>query len=149
MCLLVIDQLDATKKDSKQAREAIRWLESQFKQGNRFLRAQSHNERINHSSHSSLKKKDVEAWGYSQLLECCRFFQKESASMSTNAGLTVEKRSNMVTLLTNNDPSDVEARFKSLLSSSNPNEQQQSEKIFSLQITFLTNFGALNLVYCL
>ena len=112
------------KKDSKQAREAIRWLEGQFKQGNRFLRAQSHNEKTNNSSsaHSSLKKKDVEAWRSSQLLECCRFFQKESASASSVGGADC-KRSNMVTLLTNNDPSEpnVDVKFKSLL---NQSEQQ-------------------------
>ena len=32
---LVIDHLDSIKKDSRFAREVIRWLEGQFKQGNR------------------------------------------------------------------------------------------------------------------
>lgn len=109
------------KKDSKQAREAIRWLESQFKQGNRFLRAQSHNEKSSDhaaGANSALKKKDVDAWRSSQLLECCRFFQRES-------GTADDKRSSMVTVLTNNDPSDpnVDAKLKSLLSQS----EQQSK----------------------
>jgi hypothetical protein len=33
--LKVIDSLDFMKKDSKEAREVVRWLEGQFKQGNR------------------------------------------------------------------------------------------------------------------
>jgi protein SMG5 len=32
----VIDQLDVQKKESIGAREAIRWLESEFRRGNRF-----------------------------------------------------------------------------------------------------------------
>lgn len=34
--LVVIDNLDAIKKESRQARDTIRWLENQFKHGNRF-----------------------------------------------------------------------------------------------------------------
>jgi protein SMG5 len=35
--LAVIDDLDAMKKETKLARDAIRWLESQFRQGNRSI----------------------------------------------------------------------------------------------------------------
>ena len=35
--LVVIDHLDSIKKESRQAREVIRWLENQFKQGNRLI----------------------------------------------------------------------------------------------------------------
>ena len=88
------------KKDSKHAREAIRWLEGQFKQGNRFLRAQSIAERTNNIARSSqLKKDEAEAWRLSQLLDCCRYFQKDWSLNNTDG-----KRSSVVTLLTNRDP---------------------------------------------
>jgi hypothetical protein len=34
---LVIDILDELKKDQREARDAIRWLENQFRLGNRYL----------------------------------------------------------------------------------------------------------------
>ncbi len=74
----VIDHLDAIKKDSKLAREAIRWLENQFKQGNRFLRAQTQNEKVayqNDGGAAALKKKDFDKWMFYQLVDCCKYFE--------------------------------------------------------------------------
>jgi hypothetical protein len=34
---LVIDILDELKKEQREARDAIRWLENQFRLGNRYL----------------------------------------------------------------------------------------------------------------
>lgn len=36
----VVDELDRIKKESADAREAIRWLESQFQRGSKYVRAQ-------------------------------------------------------------------------------------------------------------
>jgi hypothetical protein len=35
---LVIDILDELKKEQREARDAIRWLENQFRLGNRYLK---------------------------------------------------------------------------------------------------------------
>jgi protein SMG5 len=71
----VIDNLDSIKKESKLAREAIRWLENQFKLGNRFLRAQKHDEKISNQNDSNLKKKDFDKWMFYQLIDCCKYFE--------------------------------------------------------------------------
>jgi protein SMG5 len=99
--LVVIDTLDSIKKESKLAREAIRWLENQFKMGNRFLRAQTHNEKLSLKSEyePSLKKKNLEGWRFCQLVECCRYFEEESNSRVDSEA----SRSNMVTVLTSSD----------------------------------------------
>ena len=102
--LVVIDNLDRLKKDSKLAREAIRWLEHQFKQGNRFMRAQNQNEKISSNENSGLinKKKDLDAWCFLQLIDCCKYFQQEA-----NGGNNAD-RQNMVTLLTSDEKEAVD-----------------------------------------
>lgn len=97
--LVVIDNLDSIKKDSKLARESIRWLENQFKQGNRFLRAQTHNERIMSAYDSSLKKKDLETWRFYQLVDCSKYFEDETL-LANKCGSSMENRTNMITVLT-------------------------------------------------
>ena len=74
----VIDNLDSIKKESKLAREAIRWLENQFKLGNRFLRAQKHDEKISSHNDANLKKKDFDKWIFYQLIDCCKYFEVNS-----------------------------------------------------------------------
>jgi len=105
--LVVIDNLDRMKKDNARARDTIRWLEQQFKQGNRFMRAQNQNEKISSNENSGLvnKKKDLEAWCYLQLIDCCKYFQQEA-----NGGYIADgsNRQNMVTLLTSNEKEAVE-----------------------------------------
>lgn len=54
--------LDELKGESGRAREAIRWLETQFQRGNRFLRAQRSNESLTLPLIKYPKKKDKEAW---------------------------------------------------------------------------------------
>ncbi len=58
----VVSALDELKRTSGRARDAIRWLESQFRQGNRFLRMQRNNEKQSIPSVSYPRKKDNEAW---------------------------------------------------------------------------------------
>lgn len=58
----VVSALDELKRTSGRARDAIRWLESQFRQGNRFLRMQRNNEKQAIPAVSYPRKKDNEAW---------------------------------------------------------------------------------------
>lgn len=54
--------MDELKRTSGRARDAIRWLEAQFRQGNRFLRMQRNNEKQSIPLVSYPRKKDNEAW---------------------------------------------------------------------------------------
>jgi protein SMG5 len=95
------------KKDSQLAREAIRWLENQFKQGNRFIRAQIQNEKIsNNNRQQLLKSKDIDAWRFSQLIDCCKYFKQQfevNKNDQHKDGIT-----QMVTLLTNHNLHEIE-----------------------------------------
>ncbi len=99
--LVVIDTLDSIKKESKLAREAIRWLENQFKQGNRFLRAQKLNEKLMLKTEydPNIKKKNLEEWRFCQLVECCRYFKEESNTQVNREAAMA----NMVSVLTSSD----------------------------------------------
>jgi protein SMG5 len=97
--LLVIDSLDEMKKDSKLAREAIRWLENQFKHGNRFIRAQVQNEMT--TNKNQMKNKDVDLYRLAQLIDCCKYFQENHNLVDID-----ENIANMVTLLVNNSLND-------------------------------------------
>ena len=59
---LVVSALDELKREIGRARETIRWLESQFQRGNRFLRAQRSHESLPLPRIKYPKKKDKEAW---------------------------------------------------------------------------------------
>uniref|UniRef100_F6WCU4 PIN domain-containing protein n=1 Tax=Ciona intestinalis TaxID=7719 RepID=F6WCU4_CIOIN len=71
----VIDGLDAIKKESQGARDAIRYLESELKKGNRFIRAQSKDEQVPgvDGEPPKLRRDDVDAWRFYRIVECCRF----------------------------------------------------------------------------
>lgn len=113
--LIVIDQIDLMKKESKQAREAIKWLEIQFKNGNRFLRAQ-HQHEINEKSNLNLKKKDFDFWIYSQIIDCCLFFQNQFTQSNHDS-----KQSNVVSLLTNNQEKLSSEKFSNLIETAKKN----------------------------
>ncbi|XP_064619024.1 nonsense-mediated mRNA decay factor SMG5-like isoform X2 [Lineus longissimus] len=80
--LAVIDNLDLLKKDSCNAREAIRWLEMEFKKGNRYVRAQKSNEKSSASPQKNLKRKDREAWYFLQAISCCKYFAHQQSEYS-------------------------------------------------------------------
>ncbi|TRY67907.1 hypothetical protein TCAL_05253 [Tigriopus californicus] len=71
---VVIHDLDDMKKSSPGARNAIRWLEKQFHQGNRWLRPQRPNEKKPLELLTYPKKKEREATNYFQIFECCNHF---------------------------------------------------------------------------
>ncbi|XP_035658908.1 protein SMG5-like isoform X1 [Branchiostoma floridae] len=95
----VIDQLDVLKKESQQARDAIRILGMEFKKGNRYLRAQKDCEQVKggSSENRKLRRQDMNAWHFYKMVDCCRYF----------AGLSTEcDPSGMVTILSSFDPTD-------------------------------------------
>ena len=89
--LAVVSALDNLKKERIEARDAIRWLESQFQKGNRFFRAQRPNERTPIPFIKYPKKKDKDMHIYIQIIECCNFFGEQQKGAS-----------NVVTLLIGN-----------------------------------------------
>ncbi|KAK2182507.1 hypothetical protein NP493_352g03040 [Ridgeia piscesae] len=76
--LVVIDQLDILKKDSCGAREAIRWLEADFRKGNWYVRAQKNHEKTTALPLKNLKKKDRDAWRFLQIVDCCKYLAQQS-----------------------------------------------------------------------
>ncbi|CAF0743490.1 unnamed protein product, partial [Didymodactylos carnosus] len=102
--LVVIDILDELKKEKREAREAIRWLETQFRLGNRFIRTQATHERqqSNTNSRSGFirKKENNDLWRFSQLFECCFYFSNQSGydkSSMTTITLLIARQSNTFT----------------------------------------------------
>ncbi|RZB40887.1 SMG5 [Asbolus verrucosus] len=82
----VVSALDDLKREQSEARDAIRWLESQFHRGNRFFRAQRPQERASIPFIKYPKKKDKEMSIYIQIIECCYFLaeqQKGAANLIT------------------------------------------------------------------
>jgi protein SMG5 len=82
----VVSALDDLKREQSEARDAIRWLESQFHRGNRFFRAQRPQERASIPFIKYPKKKDKEMCTYIQIIECCYFLaeqQKGAANLIT------------------------------------------------------------------
>lgn len=88
--LTVVSALDELKGEKLEAREAIRWLESQFHRGNRFFRAQRPQESLPLPFIKYPKKKDKEAFIYIQIIECCHYLAEQ------------QKGGNLVTLLLGN-----------------------------------------------
>ena len=62
------------KTGSSGARTAIRWLERQFQDGNRWLRPQRKSETRALDMMQYPRKKDREDWQYFKVLECCYHF---------------------------------------------------------------------------
>lgn len=83
--------MDDLKREKLEARDAIRWLESQFHQGNRFFRAQRPHERTPLPFIKYPKKKEKAAFIYIQIIECCHYFAQQQKGAS-----------NLVTLLMGN-----------------------------------------------
>jgi len=80
---VVVSALDELKREIGRARETIRWLESQFQRGNRFLRAQRSHECLPLPRIKYPKKKDKEAWLFFQVVECCHYFSKQTGAHET------------------------------------------------------------------
>ncbi|XP_063983106.1 nonsense-mediated mRNA decay factor SMG5 [Diachasmimorpha longicaudata] len=92
---IVVQALDEMKRTSSQAREATRWLESQFRKGSRFLRAQRPHEQLALPYIKGPKPKDKDAWSFFQIIECCHYLTQQS-----NVGFSAGAGSPVVTFLT-------------------------------------------------
>ena len=101
----VIQELDDMKKAESGARTAIRWLEKQFRDGNRWLRSQKKAEAKQLELIQYPKKKERAAWQYFKILECCNHF----GSVRGEESSAVKMR---VTLLTCATPQEGEGEEK-------------------------------------
>uniref|UniRef100_H3CY72 Nonsense-mediated mRNA decay factor n=1 Tax=Tetraodon nigroviridis TaxID=99883 RepID=H3CY72_TETNG len=88
----VIDGLDRLKKENAGARDCIRFLESEFRKGNRYIRCQKESGRS--FERDKLKRQDVEAWHLWKMVDSCR--QLITVSQSNGD----EDTAGMVTILT-------------------------------------------------
>ncbi|XP_069031455.1 LOW QUALITY PROTEIN: nonsense-mediated mRNA decay factor SMG5 [Embiotoca jacksoni] len=87
----VIDGLDRLKKENAGARDGIRFLESEFRKGNRYIRCQKESGRS--FERDKLKRQDVEAWHLYKMVDSCR-----QLTVSQSNG--DEDTAGMVTILT-------------------------------------------------
>uniref|UniRef100_UPI003AB01A13 nonsense-mediated mRNA decay factor SMG5 n=1 Tax=Centroberyx gerrardi TaxID=166262 RepID=UPI003AB01A13 len=87
----VIDGLDMLKKENAGARDGIRFLESEFRKGNRYIRCQKEPGRC--FERDKLKRQDIEAWHLYKMVDSCR-----QLTVSQSNG--DEDTAGMVTILT-------------------------------------------------
>nr|XP_046170967.1 protein SMG5-like [Oncorhynchus gorbuscha] len=87
----VIDGLDHLKKENAGARDGIRFLESEFRKGNRYIRCQKESGRS--FERDKLKRQDIEAWHLYKTVDSCR-----QLTVSQSNG--DEDTAGMVTILT-------------------------------------------------
>ncbi|XP_010774505.1 nonsense-mediated mRNA decay factor SMG5 [Notothenia coriiceps] len=87
----VIDGLDRLKKENAGARDGIRFLESEFRKGNRYIRCQK--EAGKSFERDKLKRQDIEAWQLYKMVDSCR-----QLTVSQSNG--DEDTAGMVTILT-------------------------------------------------
>ncbi|KAM3872959.1 nonsense-mediated mRNA decay factor SMG5 [Diretmus argenteus] len=87
----VIDGLDTLKKETAGARDGIRFLESEFRKGNRYIRCQKESGRS--FERDKVKRQDVEAWHLHKMVDSCR-----QLTVSQSNG--DEDTAGMVTILT-------------------------------------------------
>lgn len=87
----VIDGLDLLKKEQPGARDGIRYLEAEFKKGNRYIRCQK--EMGKSFERHKLKRQDADAWTLYKILDSCR-------QLTLAQGAGEEDPSGMVTIIT-------------------------------------------------
>uniref|UniRef100_A0A4W5PCK0 Nonsense-mediated mRNA decay factor n=1 Tax=Hucho hucho TaxID=62062 RepID=A0A4W5PCK0_9TELE len=94
----VIDGLDHLKKENAGARDGIRFLESEFRKGNRYIRCQKESGRS--FERDKLKRQDIEAWHLYKTVDSCR-----QLTVSQSNG--DEDTAGMVTILTGHSVEDL------------------------------------------
>ncbi|XP_060057577.1 nonsense-mediated mRNA decay factor SMG5 isoform X3 [Erinaceus europaeus] len=87
----VIDGLDLLKKEHPGARDGIRYLEAEFKKGNRYIRCQK--EVGKSFERHKLKRQDADAWSLYKILDSCK-------QLTLAQGAGEEDPSGMVTIVT-------------------------------------------------
>ncbi|XP_056401128.1 nonsense-mediated mRNA decay factor SMG5 isoform X2 [Hyla sarda] len=87
----VIDGLDFLKKENAGARDGIRYLETEFKKGNRYIRCQKETGKI--FERNKLKRQDTNAWHLYKILDSCK-------QLTVSQGSNEEETAGMVTIIT-------------------------------------------------
>lgn len=103
----VIDGLDRLKKETPGARDGIRFLESEFHKGNRYIRCQKEVGRS--FERDKLKRVDIEAWHLYKMVDSCR-------QLTLSQSLGDEDTAGMVTILTGRQPEDMSAQSAAMKS---------------------------------
>ncbi|NXT94098.1 SMG5 protein, partial [Anhinga rufa] len=105
----VIDGLDFLKKENAGARDSIRYLEAEFKKGNRYIRCQKD---VGKSfERHKLKRQDLDAWNLYKILDSCK-------QLTVSQGSGEDDTTGMVTIITGfplEDPSTFSAPMQSAL----------------------------------
>lgn len=103
----VIDGLDFLKKENAGARDSIRYLEAEFKKGNRYIRCQK--EAGKNFERHKLKGQDLDAWNLYKILDSCK-------QLTTSQGGGEDDTTGMVTIITGfqlDDPTKLSAPMQS------------------------------------
>ncbi|XP_052652118.1 nonsense-mediated mRNA decay factor SMG5 isoform X4 [Harpia harpyja] len=105
----VIDGLDFLKKENAGARDSIRYLEAEFKKGNRYIRCQKD---VGKSfERHKLKRQDLDAWNLYKILDSCK-------QLTVSQGSGEDDTTGMVTIITGfqlEDPSKFSAPMQSAI----------------------------------
>uniref|UniRef100_A0A0B8RUC8 Nonsense-mediated mRNA decay factor n=1 Tax=Philothamnus irregularis TaxID=1899461 RepID=A0A0B8RUC8_9SAUR len=105
----VIDGLDFLKKENAGARDSIRYLEAEFKKGNRYIRCQK--EVGKSFERHKLKRQDLDAWNLYKILDSCK-------QLTASQGGSEDDTAGMVTVITGfqlEDPSKLSAPMQSAI----------------------------------
>ncbi|XP_060575819.1 nonsense-mediated mRNA decay factor SMG5-like [Ruditapes philippinarum] len=87
--LAVIDSLDHQKKESHGARDAIRWLEAEFRKGNRYIRAQKNSEKIPAANTRHLKKKYRDTWCALEIVNCALYLSRQGGDFGADTVIAI------------------------------------------------------------
>uniref|UniRef100_A0A672S4U2 Nonsense-mediated mRNA decay factor n=1 Tax=Sinocyclocheilus grahami TaxID=75366 RepID=A0A672S4U2_SINGR len=101
----VIDGLDMLKKENSGARDGIRFLETEFRKGNRYIRCQKETGRS--FERDKLKRQDIEAWHLYKMVDSCRQLTGSQSSGD-------EDTAGMVTILTGHSLEELTERSASM-----------------------------------
>ncbi|XP_043117088.1 protein SMG5 isoform X1 [Puntigrus tetrazona] len=101
----VIDGLDLLKKENSGARDGIRFLETEFRKGNRYIRCQKETGRS--FERDKLKRQDIEAWHLYKMVDSCRQLTGSQSSGD-------EDTAGMVTILTGHSLEELTERSASM-----------------------------------
>ncbi|NXC11502.1 SMG5 protein, partial [Orthonyx spaldingii] len=105
----VIDGLDFLKKENAGARDSIRYLEAEFKKGNRYIRCQKD---VGKSfERHKLKRQDLDAWNLYKILDSCK-------QLTVSQGSGEDDTTGMVTIITGfqlEDPSTFSVPMRSAI----------------------------------
>uniref|UniRef100_A0A671L2U2 Nonsense-mediated mRNA decay factor n=1 Tax=Sinocyclocheilus anshuiensis TaxID=1608454 RepID=A0A671L2U2_9TELE len=101
----VIDGLDLLKKENSGARDGIRFLETEFRKGNRYIRCQKETGRS--FERDKLKRQDIEAWHLYKMVDSCHQLTGSQSSGD-------EDTAGMVTILTGHSLEELTERSASM-----------------------------------